>query len=449
MRDFFNKEAWTSIFSHLKNKKLLTMFLLGFSAGLPLLLVFTTLSAWLRDEGIVRATIGFFGWVTIFYGFKFLWAPLIDSIKLPLLHKALGKRRSWLLLTQIFIGIFLFLLSTITPNGENIFINSFNRHEIMLPISPSIFYIPHLAIFAICALFVSFFSASQDIVVDAYRIEIAPIESQGILTAGYQFGYRVAILVSGAGALYIADSYTWEISYKIMSSLMLIGIITTLLSSEPNEYKFKIDKSDNLISAVFWDPIRDFFSRYKNAFLILIFIGAYRLSDLSMAVMANPFYLDIGFTLSQIATVTKVFGIAMTLIGAFIGGIIVLRYGVLKPLFYGAIMISSTTLMFVIQSFFGNDIYLFILTIALDNFTGGFAGTVFIAYLSSLTDPKYTATQYALFSSLMLVPGKFLSGFSGVIVDNFGYSELFLISALLGIPAILISYYFHKNKITV
>tara|TARA_A100001015_G_scaffold174775_1_gene194301 strand:+ start:263 stop:1540 length:1278 start_codon:yes stop_codon:yes gene_type:complete len=421
MIDFFNKKAWLKIFSHLKNKKLLTMFLLGFSAGLPLLLVFTTLSAWLRDENIVRSTIGFFGWVTIFYGLKFLWAPLIDSIKLPLIHNILGKRRSWLLLTQISIGIFLYLLATISPNSES------------------------LITFAICALFVSFFSASQDIVVDAYRIEIAPVESQGILTAGYQFGYRVAILVSGAGTLYIADSYTWEISYKVMSSLMLIGIITTLMSSEPNEHKFKIDKSDNLIVAVFWAPIRDFFSRYKNAILILIFIGVYRLSDLSMAVMANPFYLDIGFTLSQIATVTKVFGIAMTLIGAFFGGIIVLRYGVKQPLFYGSIMIALTTLMFVIQSIFGNNMNLFILTIALDNFTGGFAGTVFIAYLSSLTDPKYTATQYALFSSLMLVPGKFLSGFSGLIVDNFGYSELFLISASLGIPAIIISYYLNSR----
>ena len=421
MIDFFNKIAWLKIFSHLKNKKLLTMFLLGFSAGLPLLLVFTTLSAWLRDENIVRSTIGFFGWVTIFYGLKFLWAPLIDSIKLPLIHNILGKRRSWLLLTQISIGIFLYLLATISPNSES------------------------LITFAICALFVSFFSASQDIVVDAYRIEIAPVESQGILTAGYQFGYRVAILVSGAGALYIADSYTWEISYKVMSSLMLVGIITTLMSSEPSEHKFKIDKSDNLIVAVFWAPIRDFFSRYKNAILILIFIGVYRLSDLSMAVMANPFYLDIGFTLSQIATVTKVFGIAMTLIGAFFGGIIVLRYGVKQPLFYGSIMIALTTLMFVIQSIFGNNMNLFILTIALDNFTGGFAGTVFIAYLSSLTDPKYTATQYALFSSLMLVPGKFLSGFSGLIVDNFGYSELFLISASLGIPAIIISYYLNSR----
>ena len=164
-----------------------------------------------------------------------------------------------------------------------------------------------------------------------------------------------------------------------------------------------------------------------------------------MAVMANPFYLDIGFTLSQIATVTKVFGIAMTLIGAFFGGIIVLRYGVKQPLFYGSIMIALTTLMFVIQSIFGNNMNLFVLTIALDNFTGGFAGTVFIAYLSSLTDPKYTATQYALFSSLMLVPGKFLSGFSGLIVDNFGYSELFLISASLGIPAIIISYYLNSR----
>ncbi len=425
MKNFFNKKVWLDIISNFKNKKLLSIFFLGFSSGLPLLLVFTTLSAWLRDENIVRSTIGFFGWVTIFYGLKFLWAPIIDNIKLPFLYSIFGKRRSWLLLTQVLIGVFLFILATISPNENN------------------------LIIFAVCALFVSFFSASQDIIIDAYRIEIAPLEAQGILTAGYQLGYRAAILVSGAGALYIADSYSWEISYKIMSALMLIGLCTTLLSSEPKGYILKEKKEKKFIFSIFLLPIKDFFLKQKDALIILIFIAVYRLSDLSMAVMANPFYLDIGFTLSEIATVTKVFGIIMTLVGAFFGGIIVLRYGIKKPLYYGSIMIVLTTLMFVLQSIFGNNMNFFITTIALDNFTGGFSGTVFIAYLSSLTNPKYTATQYAIFSSIMLVPGKFLSGFSGLVVDNHGYLELFLISAILGIPAILISYYLKKKEIRV
>ena len=411
------------ILLHLKNKNVLVLFFLGFSSGLPLLLVFTTLTAWLRDEGVVRTTIGFFGWVTLFYGLKFLWSPLIDRLNLPFLFNLFGKRRSWLFLSQFIILIMLFVLSILTPGDES------------------------LLFFACITLVIAFFSATQDIVVDAYRIEIMEDKYQGLLTASYQFGYRVALLVSGAGSLFIADLYSWSIAYQTMSILMLIGLTTTFLCQEPENYVQKNPHNQNIFILSFVEPLRDFFSRYKEAYIIILFICFFRLSDLSMAVMANPFYLDIGFTLSEIATVTKIFGVAMTLLGAFLGGFIVFNYGVIRPLFAGAILISTTTLMFAILSVLGNNMIVFVLTIALDNITGGFAGTVFIVFLSKMVNKNFTATQYALFSSLMLLPGKFMSGFSGWLVDYYdSYTNLFLISAILGIPSILISYYFLKKK---
>ena len=423
MRDFFNKEAWVNTFYRLLNKKLLILSLLGFSAGLPYLLVFGTLSAWLKDVNIANSTIGFVSWVSITYAIKFLWAPFLDRIKLPVLHGIFGKRRSWLLLTQVIIGISIYLLTEISPNHENIII------------------------FSLCALLVSFFSASQDVALDAYRIEISPKEEQGMLAAGYQFGYRMAILVSGAGALVIADNYSFEISYKIMSALMLIGVITTIFSPEPEEYRKEFYSKGNLIFLLYLEPVQDFLLRHKNAILIIILILAYRASDLSMAPMALPFYQDQGFTLTQIAYVAKTFGIVMSLVGVFIGGLFVLRYGVTKSLFLSTIMISSTTLMFVVMSIFGNNMNLFVTTIALDNFSGGYAGTCMIAYLSSLTSPKHTATQYALFMGLMLIPGKLIAGFSGMFSEIFGYTGLFLISASLGIPAIMIAYYLNNREV--
>jgi PAT family beta-lactamase induction signal transducer AmpG len=423
MRDFFNKEAWVNTFYRLLNKKLLILTLLGFSAGLPYLLVFGTLSAWLYEANIDNATIGFVSWVSITYAIKFLWAPFLDRIKLPVLHEIFGKRRSWLLLMQVLIFMSIYLLTEISPNDENI------------------------ELFSFCALLVAFFAASQDVALDAYRIEISPKEEQGMLAAGYQFGYRMAILVSGAGALIIADNYSFEIAYKIMAALMFIGVITTIFSPEPKEYKEELCSKGDLIFLLYIDPIQDFFSRHKNVILIIILILAYRLSDLSMAPMAIPFYQYQGFTLTQIAYVAKTFGIVMSLVGVFIGGIFVLRYGPTKTLFLSTIMISSTTLMFVVMSIFGNNMNLFITTIALDNFSAGYAGTCMIAYLSSLTSPKHTATQYALFIGLLLIPGKLIAGFSGVFQEIFGFTGLFLISASLGIPAIMIAYYLNNREV--
>jgi PAT family beta-lactamase induction signal transducer AmpG len=232
-----------------------------------------------------------------------------------------------------------------------------------------------------------------------------------------------------------------------MSALMLIGVITTIFSPEPEEYRKEFYSKRNLIFLLYLEPVQDFLSRHKNAILIIILILAYRASDLSMAPMALPFYQDQGFTLTQIAYVAKTFGIVMSLVGVFIGGLFVLRYGVTKSLFLSTIMISSTTLMFVVMSIFGNNMNLFVTTIALDNFSGGYAGTCMIAYLSSLTSPKHTATQYALFMGLMLIPGKLIAGFSGLLQESIGYTGLFLISASLGIPAIMIAYYLNNREV--
>ena len=304
MIDFFNKKAWLKIFSHLKNKKLLTMFLLGFSAGLPLLLVFTTLSAWLRDENIVRSTIGFFGWVTIFYGLKFLWAPLIDSIKLPLIHNILGKRRSWLLLTQISIGIFLYLLATISPNSES------------------------LITFAICALFVSFFSASQDIVVDGYRVDILKPNERGIGSSIQLLGYRLGMLVSGSLALIAASKFGWKFSYFSMAVVMFVLMCSSLCIPEPcrNVNIEKVSWRSYLL------PYRSMIAK-KDVWIVVMFVLLYKLSD-NLVFNLNMFFLlkVIHFKLSTVGYVSNVVSMVGLLLGSVIAGVIMYRISLYRAL---------------------------------------------------------------------------------------------------------------------
>ena len=397
------------------------MLFLGFSAGLPLLLVFSTLTAWLNDYGVEKTAIGFFGWVGITYSIKVLWSPIVDQLPVPLLTKALGQRRSWMLAGQIGITLGLLLLSTLSPQQ-------------------------HLLTIALCALLVAFSSSTQDIAIDAFRIESAIQEFQGAMSATYIFGYRVAMLVAGAGALYIADFQSWPISYLSMAMLMVVGITTTLLVKEPQ----RVDNGDKKLSEYnsFGDwfynavvsPFVEFFHRQQQfALIILLFIGLYRLSDITMGIMANPFYLDLGFTKTEIAEIGKVFGFFMTIAGSFIGGLLVIRYGVHKPLLAGAVMVAATNLLFVSLANIGPDLQWLMITISADNLSGGLANAAFIAYLSGLTNRAYTATQYALFSSLMTLPGKFLSGFSGVVVDASDYQTFFTYAACMGIPAIALA----------
>lgn len=415
--------SWREAIMVYKHPRVIAIFFLGFAAGLPLLLVFSTLSAWLRDMEIARSTIGFFGWVGITYSVKVFWAPIVDRISLPLLTKNLGQRRSWMLLAQLMIALGLFIMSLINPSEQ-------------------------LVLLALVAVGVAFFSATQDIALDAYRIEAAVPEYQGAMSASYIFGYRVALLVAGAGAFFIAEDWSWSLAYLCMSLCMIVGVVTVLMIDEPQQISRDIYYS----SGSYWQrsmqwfkqaviaPFVDFFQRNgRFAITVLCLIAIYRLSDITMGIMANPFYLDLGFSKGDIATIGKVYGFAMTLVGAFIGGLMVVRYGLFRPLIAGAVLVAFTNILFAKLALIGADISWLTIVISADNVSGGFANSAFIAYLSSLTNRAYTATQYALFSSLMTLPGKFISGFSGIIVDASSYFHFFIYAALLGIPAVILA----------
>ncbi len=395
--------------------------LLGFSAGLPYLLVFSTLSVWLRESGIALSTIGFVSMLSLTYSAKILWAPVIDSIGLAGPIRRLGARRSWMFLAQLVIAAALAGLSSADPAVS-------------------------LAPVVLCAFALAFGSATQDIVIDAYRIEVAAVEEQAALSAAYIFGYRLALLVGGAGALFIAEYASWSTAYLSMAACMLVGMVTTLCIREPENRPTRASGSTSRTFLV-WireavlNPFREFFSRNGSAlaWLVLVLIAVYRLSDITMGVMANPFYLDLGFSKAQIASIAKVFGFGMTIVGALVGGMLVVRYGLRVMLLVGAALVALTNLAFASLSWWGEaSVSLLTLVISTDNFSGGLANVVFIAFLSSLTNRTYTATQYALFSSLMTSLGGLFGGFSGVVVEGFGYTAFFVYAAALGLPAMLL-----------
>ena len=391
------------------------MIFLGFSAGLPHPLLFATLTVWLASLEVSISEISMFGWVGILYAVKFLWAPMLDKFNLPFLSKALGQRRSWMLLMQIIILIGLFWMSLFDPNKD-------------------------LMILAYLSIGVAFASASQDVAIDAYRIEIIENKFQAAMAASYQLGYRIAALTSGAGALYLAQFYSWQLTYQVMACFMFVGIVTTLVIAESPKQIAPIGKKEHWFTSSVVEPFFEFFKRsgYWSVFMIL-FIAIYRMSDLILGIVANPFYIDIGFNLSEIATVTKVFGFAITIIGAFIGGISVARFGIANPLIISSVLLAASNLFFLLFTNVGPNINILFLIISADNFALGFSGSVFIAFLSSLTNRHYTASQYALFTSIMFLPGIVISGFSGQIVSSMGWSSFFFFAAAMGIPSILCS----------
>jgi len=420
------------------------MFFLGFSAGLPFLLVFTTLSAWLHDVGISRSVIGFFSWVGITYSIKVFWAPVIDRLPLPGLTKWLGRRRGWMLLAQAGIATGLYCMTLVDPVTET-------------------------ALLALIAVGIAFCSATQDIVIDAWRIEAVEDTQQGAMAATYVGGYRTALLVAGAGALYLADIMDWNTSYRIMALTMLVGIVTTLIIREPEariddktrametalEAELGLDTQSGVrqrFLAWFSDavvaPFVDFFQRYaSHALVILALVGLYKLSDITMGVMAMPFYLDMGYTKTEIASIAKAFGFGMTLAGAALGGLLVARFGLMRPLLAGAVLVAATNLLFAALALSEPSLTLLTVVISADNLSGGIATAAFIAYLSSLTNTAYTATQYALFSSLMTLPAKLIGGMAGIIVDSQGYFVFFVYAATLGLPAIgLVIWLMHHRQ---
>lgn len=441
------KQSWLDSIRIYTHPRAVTLFFLGFSSGLPLLLVFGTLSFWLREAGVERSLITYFSWVGLAYGFKWLWAPLVDRLELPILSRILGRRRSWLALSQIMLISGLVGLSFSNP-------------------------LQNLEYMAILAVVVAFSSATQDIVIDAYRIESAGERLQAAMAATYMAGYRIAMIVAGAGALAVAawvspepEGYVqsaWQIAYLCMAGCMSVGLITTLVIAEPR--KVEMDEEtleqqnkiiefseknahlpDFLARFLGWFyvavvcPFTDFIRRYgKQAIIILALIGTYRISDVILGIIANVFYVDMGFTKEEIAQIIKIYGVIMTIVGAGLGGILVNRFGVIRILFIGALMVSLTNLLFAWLATLGHNTAALTLVISLDNLSGGIATAAFVAYLSSLTNIQYSATQYALFSSVMLLFPKFLGGFSGGFVDNFGYEWFFTCVALLGLPVLIL-----------
>jgi len=467
-------------------EKPLKMLCLGFSSGLPILLVFSTLSVWLVKAGINRSTVTLFSWAGFAYAFKYLWSPIVDNYTLPI-FKSLGHRRSWLISTQIFI-IFSLLATSITHPENNYYITAFT------------------------ITLLAFSSATQDIVIDAFRIESAPQFMQGPLSSMYIAGYRIAMLVGGAGSLWIAayfgketyDQNVWQIVYSSMSFFMLIGIFGTLISKEPNlKRKLNLKRQNHIrflltvlvsivififlysqidnpfeknqvflsflfaslrimlcffiaftlinllikinfvskktISKSYLNPITNFILRYgKFAFLILLLISLYRIADVVMGVMANIFYLEKGYNVSQIATYSKFFGVFATIAGGFMGGYFSLRFGTMKALFFGALIAALSNLLFAWLAISPISIKFLITVITADNISSGFAGAAFVIYLSGLTSVKFTATQYALFSSIMLFLPKLVAGYAGSWVDIMGYQNFFILTAIIGIPVLFL-----------
>ena len=468
------------------NAKSIRILLLGFSSGLPMLLVFSTLSVWLVKAEVGRSTITMFSWAALAYSFKFIWSPIVDNLRLP--FKNYGHRKSWLLFSQLMIVFSLIFISFTDPSEK-------------------------LILTAVGAVLIAFSSASQDIIIDAYRIESAPQRMQGALSSMYIAGYRIAMLIAGAGSLYLASYLgveiynvnVWKTVYLTMASLMMVGILTTIYSPEPNVrrkisllnfndqlrflitfilaiilfifvYSFLDNPFDNkeplekflyafiriclcflssglfiylLIKANFikkssattayLKPISNFIVRYgKTAFLILLLIGLYRIADIVMGVVANIFYLDKGYNIKEIATYSKFFGVFATIIGGIIGGYSAVKIGTLKALFIGAVIAAASNLLFAWLAVSNPDIKILITVITADNISSGFAGAAFVVYLSALTSIKFTATQYALFSSLMLLLPKVLAGYSGAIVNQIGYANFYVFTAIIGIPVLLL-----------
>ena len=572
------RKSWREALATYANPATLALLLLGFAAGLPYMLVFSTLSVWLREAGVARETIGFASLIGLAYAFKWVWAPMLDQWRLPLLGK-LGRRRSWLVLSQGLVAIGLVGMANFDPQT-------------------------HLSSLIALAVLVAFASATQDIAVDAYRLEILGDEHQAALAAAYMTGYRVAALLATAGALYFAEGFgstaknyqfsAWTGTYLVFALLMLPGLLTSIWMREPpapphihvappkhgffhqllaisavivliiavptmfiqfyqsdlvpmllgdvsmqellyNDRAFlramlystlacvcasglfwgglapvlktaaakygffhqllsvllliillisipamvtQFYESDLVllfqgqsslrellyndraflrallytlltglsISSLFWGgmapvltPINDFIVRYRwEALLLLSLIATYRLSDTVMGVMANVFYIDQGFTKEQIASVSKVFGLVMTLLGAGVGGLLIVRFGIMPILLIGAAASAATNLLFMLLVGMGPHLNMLVVTISCDNFSAGLATSAFVAYLSSLTNLKFSATQYALLSSIMLLLPRLIGGYSGVMVESLGYAHFFLATALMGIPTLLL-----------
>ncbi|MDZ7938904.1 MAG: hypothetical protein U5M53_11725 [Rhodoferax sp.] len=477
------------------DRRIWVLLLLGFSAGLPILLIFSSLSLWLGEAGVERKAVTYFSWAALGYSFKFVWAPLVDRLPLPGLTPWLGKRRSYLLLAQAGVMLAIVGMAMTDP-------------------SQGVSALTQMAWFAVL---LGFSAATQDIAIDAYRIEVASPELQGMLSSSYIAGYRIAMVLAGAGVLLLAGhlgsskgSYlyvAWKSAYLVMAACMVVGMLTTLLMREPYRAPspsepwsaharlmlvfaaavlafvgvfshsaplldwgkigpllgllqevirlslalgaaalaawalvgLGLARSDT-VQTTWVGPAQDFFNRYgrRTAWLLLALIGTYRISDIVLGVISNVFYQDMGYSKEDIAFAVKTFGVVLSIAGSFFGGMLVMRLGVMRSLFWGALLSSLTNLGFVLLAYHGTDVVLMYSVVAADNLAGGFASAAFVAMLSGLVNVSFTATQYAIFSSLMTLLPKTLGGYSGTLVDALGYPGFFTFTALIGLPVLLL-----------
>lgn len=510
------KKSWQQAMMAYLDCRALIMLFLGFSAGIPILLIFSSLSLWLREAGVDRSVVTMFSWAALGYSFKFIWAPLIDAVPLPVLTAKMGRRRAWMLMSQIGVVLAIVLMASINPAEQSL-----------------------LSMMAMAAVLLGFSSATQDIVIDAYRIESAPLNMQSVLSAMYTAGYRLGMIVAGAGALYLADSFgsteavyhypAWRNTYFIMAAVMGVGILTTLLIKEPlikeplikepilttepisqeirqmrqtSDYVrlvavfvlsvvvfimvFKLSGSllpkvdsplmgfllevvhlvlalglalvtgyalvqaklvDKQVAFATWiEPVLDFFRRYgSQAMLLLALIGLYRISDIVAGVISNVFYQDMGFSKTDIATAVKLVGVVMVIVGGFLGGILAQKMRIMRAMMVGAILACVTNLLFVLLTLHPGELIYMYVAVIFDNLAAGLASAVFIAFLSALTSIRFTAVQYAIFSSLMTLLPKVLGGYSGTIVDNMGYPFFFIFTFAIGMPILGLIYWVDKK----
>jgi PAT family beta-lactamase induction signal transducer AmpG len=404
------------------DRRIVAIFFMGFSSGLPLALTGATLGVWLAESQVSLITIGLFALVGLAYNLKFLWAPVMDRAPVPWLTRWLGRRRSWALVTQFALIAALLGLGNTEPSAD-------------------------IELTALFAVIVAFFSASQDIVIDAFRIDLLEDHEQGAGAASTQFGYRLGLLGAGAGALYAASYGGWSLAYGVMAACVCVGVAAVLLTPEPRrEVEAGLAKGVAIAGMTFaeWlkgavvEPFVDFARRHRAWMVVLVFVLLYKFGDAFAGVMASPFYVDVGFTKIEIANVSKVFGVAATILGVFLGGTVVYRLGIMKALLVCGVLQMLSNLMFAVQAAVGHSVPLLVVTIGVENVTGGMGSAAFVAYLSSLCNVAFSATQYALLSSFMAMGRTVLSSSGGWFADQLGWVSFFLLSTAVALPGLLL-----------
>ncbi|HTQ34873.1 MAG TPA: AmpG family muropeptide MFS transporter [Stellaceae bacterium] len=421
--DDIERRGWLAAIEVYRQPRLIAVLLMGFSSGLPLALTFGTLSYWLAELGVSLTAIGLFGLVRASYSLKFLWSPLIDRLPIPVLTRRLGRRRSWALTLQFFLGLAILALGMTDPKTDP-------------------------ALTALAAVVVAFLSASQDIVIDAYRIDLLLPEEQGAGAAATQWGYRIGMLASGAGALYIASVGGWHVAYMAMAGLMLVGMVTVWLTPEPGGIAPPVPlpgantwaRAEAWLKGAVVAPFLDMFRRIGGGQLaaIIIFILLYKFGDALAGSMANPLYVELGFTKVEVATVAKIYGVIATLAGVALGGMLVLRWGEFASLLVCGGMQALSNLMYIAQLWAGHDVAMLAVTIGAENLTGGMASSAFVAYLSGLCSRDFTATQYALLSSLATVGLNVLAASGGYLAQTLGWMPFFLLSTAFCVPSLVL-----------